>query len=91
MDCDTLQTLREIEKACETCQVYAPKQFVFRVRDRDSIRFNQNLLVDIMYLKDEKGTKNPVLHLINAGTRFQAAAFLPTVDENTVWNTFFRI
>ena len=47
----TMKTLKNIQKTCETCQMYAPRQFVFRIRDTEAIRFNQELLLDIVYLK----------------------------------------
>lgn len=88
---DTFQLLKEISSACETCQVYSPKQISFQVRDREGIKFNQRLLLDIVFLKDKKGKNSPVLHIIDEGTNFQAASFLPKSDVSTVWNTFLKI
>ena len=33
----------------------------------------------------------PVLHVVDAGARFQAAAFLLKVDTVSIWQTFLRI
>lgn len=91
---DTMKTLDEIRRTCETCQLYAPKQLVFRIRDSDAIRFNQELLLDVMYLeasKTKKGNQKPVLHIVDVGTKFQNAAFLPALDTTTIWNTFIKI
>jgi hypothetical protein len=39
-----------------------------------------------MFLEDRK----PVLHVVDAGTTFQAATFLEGEDANSVWNAFLR-
>ena len=38
----TMETLQAIKETCETCQLYAPRQFVFRIRDTEAIRFNHD-------------------------------------------------
>jgi hypothetical protein len=48
--------------------------------------FNQEIRVDLMFLDD----RQPVLHVVDAGTTYQAAAFLPGEDSTTVWNTLIR-
>ena len=88
---DTLNTLKEIAEKCETFNLYRPRQTTFQITDIDKIKFNHRIIMDIMYLKDKKGTSRPVLHIIDAGTRFGAAAFLPKLDTNTIWNTFIKI
>ena len=42
-------------------------------------------------MEDGKGKKQPVIHAVDAGTRFQAAAFLLKVDAVPIWQTFLRI
>ena len=109
---ETMDTLKEIQKACETCQMYAPRQLVFRIRDTDAIRFNHKILLDVMYLNPKKSetakrrtrssTKKsqnlgdqskaaPVLHIVDVGTKFQAAAFLGAMDTTSIWNTFVKL
>ena len=94
----TMETLQAIKETCETCQLYAPRQFVFRIRDTEAIRFNHQILRDIMYLDRDppgkRGTKTrsfPVLHVVDAGTKFQNAAFLTKLDANSIWNTFVKM
>lgn len=94
---ETMETLNEIQKTCQTCQMYAPKQFVFRIRHADDIRFNHELRQDISYLDSTQKTKGrtakqrPVLHIVDVGTKFQNAAFPPSLDTTTIWNTFVKI
>lgn len=47
--------------------------------------------MDLMFLPDRKKKTRPVLHIIDAGTRFRAAAFLTKYDSQTLWNTFVKI
>lgn len=91
LDTDTLSVLKEISRCCESCVLYSPRQLVFQVRKPNGARFNQEILIDMMYLSDSKGKSRPVLHVVDAGTRFSAAAFLPGSDVNSVWNTFVKI
>ena len=44
-----------------------------------------------MFIEDGKGKMKPVLHVVDAGTRFQAAAFLLKVDTVSIWQTLLRI
>jgi hypothetical protein len=56
------------------------------VRTPDEVVFNQELRMDLMFLED----RQPVLHVVDSGTTFQAASFLTAEDANTVWNTFLK-
>jgi len=56
----------------------------------DKTRFNQELLLDLMALKDDSGKTRSVLHIVDVATRFSAAIFLPNVDAGTVWNCFLK-
>ncbi len=44
-----------------------------------------------MYLRDDKGTSKPVIHIFDSGNKFSAAAFLPNMKSATIWNTFLHI
>ena len=71
---DTMSTLKDIQKTCETCQLYSPKQFIFRIHDTDAIKFNQEVLLDVMYLdasRTKKENQKPALHGVDAGTSFR--------------------
>lgn len=102
---DTMATLKGIQNTCETCQMYAPKQLMFRIRHADKVRFNQEVRLDIVYLDgDQKNThakrsvflvaiekQRAVLHVVDVSTKFQSAAFLPALDTATIWNTFVKV
>lgn len=46
----------------------------------ENVNFNEHLFMDVMYLDGK-----PVLHIVNEGIHFSAAAFLPNVSKKTVW------
>ena len=70
--------------------MYSPRQINFQIHQPDSTKFNQRVILDLMFLKDKKGISRPVLHVIDAGTRFSAAQFLKASDVDTVRNEFLR-
>ncbi len=41
--------------------------------------------MDVMYLD-----RKPVLHIVDEGTRFSAARFVPDVSRKTIWRTFLE-
>jgi hypothetical protein len=81
---ETKSTLEEISKACLACQTYSGSPMHFSIRTPEHVVFNQELRTDLMFLEDRK----PVLHVVDAGTTFQAATFLDGEDANSVWNAF---
>eukprot|EP00171_Calliarthron_tuberculosum_P005221 IDg5221t1 len=86
-----LPILKEISNSCNTCQIFSPRNLYFRIRDPDSVRFNQRIILDVMFLSDDEGKKKPVLHIVDAGTKFQAAAFLKNSSTQCIWTTFMHI
>lgn len=88
---ETLDTLKDISEKCETCSLYKSRQSTFQIRDMDEVKFNHRIVMDIMYLPDKTEKSRPVLHIVDAGTRFSAAAFLPKIDTTTIWHTFLKI
>ena len=87
----TRDILDEISKSCDVCQKYSSKQISFRVDDKGDIKFNHRILLDLIYLDVGKGKQQPVQHVVDEGTRFQAAFFLPAHGTKTIWNTFLKI
>lgn len=71
---NTLNTIKEISKACETCPCM-PLKITFRIRDADKITFNHRILTHIMFVNCRRQKSRPVLHNIDAGPRFSAEAF----------------
>ena len=90
---NSLAEIEAIVAACDTCTELAPKQVHFRVREADLIVFNHCLLIDIMYLQScAGGRQRAVPHIVDAGTRFNAATFLPVpATAVNIWNSFTRI
>jgi hypothetical protein len=83
---ETKDLLDEIVKACHACQTFSTSPLHFRIRTPEEVVFNQELRIDLMFLEDRK----PVLHVVNAGTTFQAAIFLDGEDAASVWNAFLK-
>ena len=77
------QALNKLTKFCTHCQKHAksPGRFKFTLRD-DSIDFNGSVFLDIMYINGQ-----PVLHIIDEATKFQAARWLKDVSAATTWDT----
>ena len=51
----------------------------------ENVRFNERILLDIVTI-DSK----PVLHIVDEGTRFSAAKFVPDVSTKTLWSTILE-
>lgn len=61
-----------------------PQRFKFIVND-PTTQFNHSVLVDIFYIEVE-----PVIHIVDEATRFQAAQWLPNISIQTVRNCIRR-
>jgi hypothetical protein len=85
MNEQTRKVIDDVTKAYSTCQTISIRPLSFYVRMDQEVAFNQEVLLDVMYYKNL-----PILHVIDAGTHFSAARFLPRVDTNTVWNAFLQ-
>jgi hypothetical protein len=83
-DVDT-EALKHIQKVCHHCQIYGKSPGRFRFTLRDDISFNHSIIVDIMYING-----NPVLHLVDEATRFNAARWLESISAKATW-TALRI
>ena len=82
----TLEALQEITKNCTTCQRIQTAPLRFRVSfGSETARFNERIMIDVMYLDGE-----PVLHMIDEGTHFSAAQFLPNISTQTIWTTIIQ-
>lgn len=91
---NTLTQLEEIVAACQTCQTFASRPVSFQVRLADKLVFNRRLILDLLWLP----TRNPLLprktrpalHIVDQGTRFNAATFVDGESSSTIWNAFLR-
>jgi hypothetical protein len=83
---DTRRQLRQIVKACLTCQTFASQPLRFSVRLPDEkLVFNDELIMDLLWLDGE-----PALHVVDTATRFGAAVFLEGQDVEQVWSAFLE-
>jgi hypothetical protein len=76
--------LEDIAKACHTCMNTSNAPRLFTVRFPDEVIFNRIVFMDLMFLEDRR----PVLHVVDAGPKFQAAMWLTGEDVASVWNSF---
>lgn len=85
------ETLANITKYCESCQLNARQPGRFKFTIKDDIDFNHSVYIDIFYIKEGHAKEErslPVLHVIDEATRFQAARFIDTKKADHVWDTF---
>ena len=77
------KALEELTKLGHQCQMNAraPGRFKFNLRF-DSVQFNSNIYIDIMYL-DIGNSKSLVLHVIDEATAFSAARCIKSVSAKT--------
>lgn len=82
----TLQTLKEITKACSTCQKSSKSPHRFRVSyPPDTCVFNHELEIDPVWLKGK-----PTLHVVDTHTHFSSAMFIPSKTSEAIWNKFIH-
>jgi hypothetical protein len=75
-------TIDYITKYCDHCQRHgkSPGRFKFTLRtDQDPV-FNYSIFVDIIYIDGD-----PVLHVVDEATRFQAARWLRNLSAKHTW------
>ncbi len=70
----TPHTRRNLQKLQHMPSLLSSKTRVSHQRP-DKVRFNQTLMLNLMYLEDSSGKNRPVLHILDSWTKFQAAAF----------------
>ena len=79
--------LQDISRRCDPCQGIHTAPTRFRVAfGVEHVRFNERILLDVMYVDGK-----PVLHILDEGTKFSAAKFLPDVSTKTIWRTLLQI
>ncbi|KAI0998773.1 hypothetical protein K3495_g9424 [Podosphaera aphanis] len=75
--------LHKISKLCHQFQLHGRSPGRFRFNIRDDIQFNSEIVVDVMYLDNNR----PVLDVVDTATEFQSARFLKSLDAKTTWDT----
>jgi hypothetical protein len=65
-----IQAVERLTKFCDYCQKHSrsPGRFKFNLQDDQDAEFNYSIYIDIMYIDGD-----PILHVIDEATRFQAA------------------
>ncbi len=83
---ETLEILKDINKRCDPCQriTNAPRRFKVTLGS-EHIKFNERIQMDLMYI-DSK----PILHIIDEGTKFSAAQFIPNKEIGTIWDALIK-
>jgi hypothetical protein len=76
------EALEYLTKYCEHCQRYSQSPGRFKFNLREDVSFNYSIIVDIFYI-----TGQPVLHVIDEGTRYQAGRWLQDISAKTTWDT----
>ena len=70
-DPNTLEILEDLTRRCDACQRVQTAPVRFRVSiGAEDLQFNEEIYMDIMYI-DHK----PILHIVDAATRFSADLF----------------
>ena len=84
---ETLSILEDISKRCDPCQRITNAPNRFRVTlGAENVKLNERLQLDVMFLDGK-----PVLHIVDEGTKFSAARFLPTDQSTkTIWSTILK-
>ena len=72
-----------LTKYCHQCQKHgaSPGRFRFTLQDNEDIRFNYNIIVDIMYISGK-----PLLHVVDQATRYQNGRWLRDISAQHTWD-----
>ncbi|EED12763.1 hypothetical protein TSTA_052840, partial [Talaromyces stipitatus ATCC 10500] len=73
------EAIEHIRKFCHHCQMYnkSPGRFQFILHE--DVDFNHSIIINIMYLDGD-----PVLHIVDKATHFNAAAWLLNISTKVV-------
>ena len=77
--------LKHLTKFCHHCQKHGKSPGRFRFTLRDDVEFNYCIIVDIMYIEG-----NPVLHIVDEATRYQAGVWLKDMSAKHLWEMIQR-
>ncbi len=91
---NTMAQIEGIIKSCAICAEYGPRPVSFRVREADKVMFNHRITLDLVWLPSRvpqsSRANRPALHIVDTGTRFNAATFINGESASEVWNAFLR-
>lgn len=79
-----MDAIQKLTRRCDACKSTQNAPVRFRVSlGSENLQLNEDVFMDIMYI----GHK-PVLHVVDAATRFSAAPVLSDVNTTSVWAAF---
>lgn len=83
---ETKKILEDLTNRCDPCQKIRGGTTRFRVSfGAEDTKFSERILIDIMYLGND-----PVLHIVDEGTRFSAATFLSSCSSEVIWKSLLK-
>ncbi|CCU76925.1 integrase and RNaseH domain-containing protein [Blumeria hordei DH14] len=77
-----LAAIEMLTKYCHLCQMNGKSPGRFKFSLKKDYDFNFKIVVDVMWI-----INNPVLHVIDTATSFQAARFPKNMSAKTAWDT----
>jgi hypothetical protein len=80
---ETINMLHEITKNCLVCQRFGPPPRRVRAALPAHIVFNEELNMDVLFVSGI-----PVLHIVDAGTRFSVARYISSQSVSEIWRQF---
>lgn len=75
------QALEHLTKVCHECQKYGKSPGRFKFTLHEDREFNYCIYIDVMYIDGQ-----PVLHVVDDATRFQAARWLKDMSAKHAWD-----
>jgi hypothetical protein len=76
-----LEEIKRLNRFCHHCQKHGRSPGRFKFTLKDDHNFNHTVYLDVFYVDNE-----PILHVIDESTRFQAARFLKSMSAKHAWD-----
>ena len=76
------EALDQLTRFCKHCQKHGKSPGRFKFTLQDDVEFNYCIIVDIMYINGQ-----PLLHIVDQATRFQAGRWLQNISAKHTWDT----
>jgi hypothetical protein len=76
------KAIERLTRFCHACQLHGKSPGRFKFTVHDDREFNASVYVDVMYIEGQ-----PVLHVVDEATRFQAARWLRNMSAQHAWDT----
>jgi hypothetical protein len=79
------KVIDRLTRFCHSCQMHGKSPGRFKFTLRDNVDFNHSVYIDVMYIDNQ-----PLLHVVDEGTRFQAAHWLRNMTAQHTWDILRR-